>query len=126
MVDNGSLSFTSNRGPSSASKPSPTRTTMSSPTHASGMGLSAARVLPKLLSPRIPTPLAASLLPVREALSAASSRSYAGVADRGYGLLAAHETGLFGRCIGPGLSGFRELLMPEARFPGTPSFSASR
>jgi hypothetical protein len=38
MVDNGSLSFTSNRGPSSDSKASPTRTTMSSPTHASGMG----------------------------------------------------------------------------------------
>src|SRR5215208_5893894 len=63
------LSFTSNRGPSSGSKPSPTRTTMSSPTHASGIGLSATGLLPRLLSPRI-LPLLPSLLPVRETLSA--------------------------------------------------------
>jgi hypothetical protein len=53
-------------------------------------------------------------------VNTAGSRSYAGVADRGYGLLAAHETGPFGRCIGPRLSGLRELLVPEARFPGIP------
>jgi hypothetical protein len=39
-----------------------------------------------------------------------------GVAHRGYGLLAAHETGPFGRCIGPGLSGFPRSLAVLGNF----------
>src|SRR5215207_9378115 len=97
------LSFTSNRGPSSGSKPSPTRTTISSPTHASGIGLSATRLLPKLLSPRIP-PYSPPCCPLERLSAPLVAGPMQGSRPVGPG------------AIGPGLNtGFREDLYSAAR-----------
>ena len=68
------LSFTSNRGPSSGSKLSPTRTTISSPIYASGIDMSAMLLLLRLLPPRILS-LPRPSLPGRRPPRATVSRS---------------------------------------------------